>query len=321
MKALNLKYVKLLQRTYEKYKSIDLLSSSNEVQPENFDTKSKVSKELNVDSTSSKANNSKQNKTKRNGKLKRTNRPKVVRDKPQAFLKNEDEIIFAAIEESSNIKKINIPKLSKILNRHHASVEQRVKKLLLTGESRMGSRRFSLEEDMIIIDTVIKKMTESRKNVENVIAFPSDIIELGPLLKRTHQSVFERWKAIILSTILGHHRKSLNLDIKMMLANYLAENFESTESIDWATVREQSEFAGCSEIMIKKIYHRLIYKTSKELSIDKLEVKPQQIVHHINRRGTVHKFYKISDKLRRRQIEIIEYFEKCCQMNNIESVI
>ena len=59
MKALNLKYVKLLQRTYEKYKSIDLLSSSNEVQPENFYTKSKVTKELNVDSTSSKANNSK----------------------------------------------------------------------------------------------------------------------------------------------------------------------------------------------------------------------------------------------------------------------
>ena len=182
---------------------------------------------------------------------KRTHRPKIVREKPKSFLEEEDAIILAAIEEKrGDIKNINIPSLLKLLNRSHASVEQRIKKLVLTGESGHRLKRFSLEEDMIIMDFVLEKIAKSGKSIENVVKFPSDIIELGPILRRKHQSVFERWKSVLLSTILGFHRKSLNLDIRIMLANYLSDHFQSVISIDWTEVAKQPGFTGNTDLSI-----------------------------------------------------------------------
>ena len=318
MPQLNLKYVELLQKSYEKYKNINILKSDTKKE-HNEDatgqvTISKKSREILHDRKEI-CRNSRITKLQ---KVKRTNRPKVVCNKPRSFLEHEDELIFKAIRKSSKDSKINIPKLCKILHRNHASVEQRIKKLMLTGVSKMNSKRFSLEEDMIIIDTVLDKFEKSDKSLEDVVKFPSDIIELGSLLQRTHQSVFERWKAILLSTLLGHYRKSLNLDVKSMLANFLLDNFTSNSCIDWNLVLKQPEFSGQTELMIKKVYHRLVYKASKQYSVDKMEVTLEQIAEHANNDNSVKRF---NDRMRKRQIDIVEYFENSCKRRKLKTIV
>ena len=129
------------------------------------------------------------------------------------------------------------------------------------------------------MDFVLEKIAKSGKSIENVVKFPSDIIELGPILRRKHQSVFERWKSVLLSTILGFHRKSLNLDIRIILANYLADHFQSIISIDWTEVVKLQGFTGNTKIYfyIRKVFYRLLYKTCKALNIDKGSVTLNQI--------------------------------------------
>ena len=304
MKSINAKYVQLLEMTFEKYKSVEYLNqnSSDEDKPTFINSE--------IDIFSKTGTLKKKKKTSKSAMQKRTYRPKIVSQKPKSFLEEEDEIIKAAIDKSAgNIEKINIPSLLKLLDRSHASVEQRIKKLLLTGESKHSLKRFSLEEDMVIIDFILDKISKSDKNIENVVKFPSDIIELGPILKRTHQSVFERWKSVLLSTILGYLRKSLNLDIKIMLANYLADNFTSVMKINWTEVSKQPEFSGNTEIGARKVFHRLLYKTSKELDIDKGNITLSQVAeyarnHNLKTRRT--------EKMRIRQLNIFQYFERKC---------
>jgi len=306
-KATNSKYVQLLEIAFEKYKSVEYICQHDEEE-----CKSET------DVISININNETQKKivrVKNNSNQKRTHRPKIVREKPKSFLEAEDAIIKAAIKEMrGNIKNINIPSLLKQLNRSHASVEQRIKKLVLTGESGHRLKRFSLEEDMIIMDFILDKIARSGKCIESVVKFPSDIIELGPILRRTHQSVFERWKSVLLSTILGYHSKSLNLDIRIMLANYLADHFQSIISIDWTEVSKQPEFAGNTEISVRKVFHRLLYKTSKELDIDKGCVTLNQVSDY----ATGHKHQtKRSEKTEKRQLDIVNYFERRCKAKDL----
>ena len=311
MKATNSKYGQLLEKAFQKYKCVEYINRDKE----------ECKSETDVISFKNETPRKNVKKVKNNSNQKRTHRPKIVREKPKSFLEEEDAIIKAAIEEKrGNIKSINIPSLLKQLNRSHASVEQRIKKLVLTGESGHRLKRFSLEEDMIIMDFVLDKIARSGQNIESVVKFPSDIIELGPILKRTHQSVFERWKSVLLSTILGYHRKSLNLDIRTMLATYLAEHFQSIISIDWTEVSKQPEFAGNTEISVRKVFHRLLYKTSKELDIDKGRVTLKQVSEF----ATGHKHQtRRSESTEKRQLDIVNYFERKCKAKDmkISSVI
>jgi len=306
---MNFKYVELLRQTYEKYKNIDVLSYSKDEIKED-----EVSLEVRtVPKIVPKPIKPKSKKLKHE---KRTYRPKIVSDAPQNFLESEDKIILEAMQECEKSKtKINIPKLCQILNRKQASVTQRIHKLKLTGVSEMHHVRFSFEEDMIIIDKVLDKLKSSDKGLREIITFPSDIFEVGTLLKRSHQSVYEHWKSIILTTILGHYNKCLNLDIKLMLANFLASNFQTTSEINWKIVLSQPEFSGHTEISVKKVFHRLVYKSSKYFSVDKLQVTCQQIAQYT--RANEELLLKVGTKKRLRQIDIIEYFEKACRKRKI----
>jgi len=306
---MNLKYVELLRQSYEKYKKIDVIYSNNKIDEDGPSQELKPFSKI-VPKTQVKSK-------KKLKHEKRTHRPKIVCEAPQNFLDFEDKIILEAMQKCEQSKtKINIPKLCQILDRKQASVTQRIKKLKLTGVSEMHHVRFSFEEDMIIIDKVLDKLKSSDKGLKEIITFPSDIFEVGSLLKRSHQSVYEHWKSIILTTILGHHNKCLNLDIKLMLANFLADNFQTTTEINWNFVLSKPEFSGHTEISVKKVFHRLVYKTSKYFSVDKLHVTCQQIAEYT--RDNEELLLKVGNKKRLRQIDIIEYFEKACRRMKIE---
>ena len=316
MKKLNTKYVNLLKKSYEKYKNVDYLSISQK-SPVSDESLGQLIYVDNVEEKTKKSNKRKLEieKTKTSDEVKRR-RGKIVLKKPQQFLQHEDDIIFEAIKESVD-GKVSATELSKILNRRYASVEARIKKLLLTGDPKLRPKKFSFEEDKMIIDLVLDKLKKHDKPLEEVVKFPTDIIELAPVLKRTHQSIYERWRIVLLNTILSYYRKTLNLEVKSMLINFLADHFESQTSIDWDVVLKQPEFAGKTDSHIKKTYYGLLYKTSKELDINKNDVSLKQLAKHVLNQDLSK---PLSEKRRRRQLDMIEYFENQCSARGLVNI-
>ena len=99
-----------------------------------------------------------------------------------------------------------------------------------------------------------------------------------------------------------------------MLANYPADHFQSIISIDLTEVSKQPEFAGNTEISVRKVFHRLLYKTSKELDIDKGCVTLNQVSDY----ATGHKHQtKRSEKTEKRQLDIVNYFERRCKAKDL----
>jgi len=316
MRELNLKYVELLKKTYEKYKDVDYLSLSKKA-PEDEEPRGQLIIFDNLEEKIKKSNKRKQTieKPKTSDEVKRR-RGKIVLKKPQQFLQHEDDIILQAIKKSDD-GKVSATELSKILNRRYASVEARIKKLLLTGDPKLRPKKFSFEEDKMIIDLVLDKLKKHNKPLEEVVKFPTDIIGLAPILKRTHQSIYERWRIVLLNTILSYYRKTLNLDVKSMLIRFVSDNFESQTSIDWDLVLEQPEFVGKTDSHIKKTYYGLLYKTSKELNINKNDVSLQQLAKHVLNQELSK---PLSEKRRRRQLDMIQYFEKQCSLRGLKNI-
>merc|ERR1719233_2079493 len=62
-------------------------------------------------------------------------------------------------------------------------------------------------------------------------------------LNKVHSPAL-RWAHFLQPWIMQHYAGTLNLDIRMMLVNHLAETYHTRESIDWDAVASKSEFAG-----------------------------------------------------------------------------
>ena len=85
---------------------------------------------------------------------------------------------------------------------------------------------------MVLIDSAINDLLAGKLLKEAQI----NVRQNAELLQRSRTSVHNRWEAKIRSWVLQYYAKTLNLQIKPMLANVLAENFESLETVEWASV-------------------------------------------------------------------------------------
>ena len=150
----NIKYVKLLQETYKKYKDTEILrrSSCSESKPGD--------QEDNIESARDKVGVVKKLVTSR-GKVKRTKSSKGKREYKRietecrkVFLKEEDDFLLDFMENTPDFKKnrsAKIRELVKPMNRTFHSIKNRV--LVLERGTKPPKRRnkaFSLEEDKLI---------------------------------------------------------------------------------------------------------------------------------------------------------------------------
>ena len=71
--------------------------------------------------------------------------------------------------------------------------------------------------------------------------------ELATRLNRNAWSIEQRWINQIKIWLLQYYKKTLNLEIRPMLANLLANHFQSYEDIDWKFVVTFPEFSGHTE--------------------------------------------------------------------------
>ena len=77
------------------------------------------------------------------------------------FTPEEDKILVEAI---SSGEELNFTNLAKKMNRDYCSVKRRVKKLKLSGgDTTRNFSRFTLQEDLTIIDSVIKSLPRFSK--------------------------------------------------------------------------------------------------------------------------------------------------------------
>ena len=84
---------------------------------------------------------------------------------------------------------------------------------------------------------------------------PATIEALSQDLKRNAQNISRRWECNLKVWLLGYYSKTLNLEVRLMLANLLSEKFETVLSIDWDQVMVYKEFSGHTESSLRKLLH------------------------------------------------------------------
>ena len=147
------------------------------------------------------------------------------------FTEEEDERIIKAIKESRG-KKLMISKLCQEINRPYHSTRDRVRKLR-NESSKRNTRRFTIVEDKIILDEVLQYIDQEKLRE---IPLPNPQ-KLSHLLKRRETSLKSRWQYYLKPMLLKYYSKTLNLDIRQMLVNHIAQKYSSLDRTWWTGMK------------------------------------------------------------------------------------
>jgi len=311
-KSVNEKFVSLLNRTFDKYKDINVLVRGGEenVDPdEDGDTPIKLVKS----STSKPAKeHSKQKSDVKSDDKKAKHLQKL--SKRKKYTPAEDKIILKTINSAKN-KYAGIRELVKVLNRTESSVRARVDRIQTGLERKKKHRPFSLQEDFLIIDDVLENLKQC-KSLE--LTELQDYNKLAKNFDRPKDSVSQRWNARLKMWLLQYYQKTLNLEIRPMLINVLAENFDSIESIDWDWVKKIPEFSGYTATGLKRLFiTKTIHNITRTLELERTDMTLTQL----KEAAKDFNFYQNSKRkgvLEERQKKVICYFEKHVKIENIE---
>merc|ERR1719233_1521443 len=108
-------------------------------------------------------------------------------------------------------------------------------------------------------------------------------------LNKVHSPAL-RWAHFLQPWIMQHYAGTLNLDIRMMLVNHLAETYHTRESIDWDAVASKSEFAGNTTTYLQYAFGQVIGQVKKSLNT-KSSYEWEQIIvkcrEHINKARSI----------------------------------
>ena len=229
------KVLKLLQNSFEKFRNIEKVGSiSKRKEPFPLTNMNKITKTI-INTTSqrhSKLPNDLSIKSKRCTAVKR-------------FSKEEDDILLEAYFSSKPKDSKRLPNdfykdLSKKMSRSESSLFHRLKRLK-SGHLINKQGVFTLLDDKAIIDAAVENLKEV-KDLRNTTIANRD--ELADKLNRNKYTLISRWYYRLKPWIMSYHEKTLNLDIRMPLASFVAENFETIYDIDWDLVLERPEFSG-----------------------------------------------------------------------------
>eukprot|EP00092_Neocalanus_flemingeri_P019642 GFUD01021274.1.p1 GENE.GFUD01021274.1~~GFUD01021274.1.p1 ORF type:complete len:618 (+),score=188.57 GFUD01021274.1:152-2005(+) len=241
--------------------------------------------------------------------------------KPRSITPEEDKIILDEIDKFGD--NINISQLVKKIGRTHESVRRRINKLQI-GKLSIERNFFRLAEDLVIMDAVLPQLPE--RSLEMLELPNGEWNSVGDQLGRSRdgRSLGKRWEFSLKPWLLQHFSGTLNLDIRRMLANYLAEHFEDIDSIDWFSVARKPKFAGHTLISLRNQFFNYLNlfktrqdKTSKD---GNSEVTLKDVADFTNAR---YKFglctvRPVKKNTLTRQKEIIDYFEQYVKKQGVE---
>ena len=271
IRRVNEKYVKLLSTTCDKYKDLTIIKRREEINSDQGEGEAKTVKIPKVVRSKYNSNLDEKLETKRS--FKHTFRKLY---KLKHYTPKEDEVIVQTLKSKEN-KPAAIRELSKVLNRTYTSIANRITKLETAGvgEASRRLKAFSLEEDLLIIDNSLQSLKLSKSIIETKL---DDIEELAKSLNRHAKSVFDRWDSKLKVWILSYYQKTLNLEIRPMLINVLAENFDSIRDIKWDWVRKIPEFSGYTSKSLRRVFFNgIIVEMAKKLELNRTDMTLQTI--------------------------------------------
>jgi len=231
------------------------------------------------------------------------------------FTPEEDAILLNAMGRYGD--KIKFVKLGRKMNRTYRSVTNRIDKLKSGSQKR---RYYTLAEDICILDAVLKHVEENQSvEIEMLnLPNPSEWKIIAALLGRFERAVRTRWVNSLQPWILQHYSGTLNLEIRRMLANYLADNFKNIDSIDWQSVSTKTEFAGHTQASLRTVFFNNLYKETKRNLNDNSEDITLEMVAEYANKAFAQGGRKVLDKILTRQKEVIDYFECYVKKKSIQ---
>ena len=240
------------------------------------------------------------------------NQHRPVGNVSKRFTPEDDQVLIDAIEKSED--KLDINQLARDLDRNRSSIINRIEKLK-TGETRRKVRTYyTLEEDILILDVVLKYLNE--QSLETLTLSNSDWKEVGGQIGRGRQTS-RRWDLALKPWILQHFAGTFNLDIRRPLANYLADNFNDVNSIDWNTVASLPDFVGHTQDSLRHIFFTtLTPATQRKLNMKRKDISLRMIAD-IGNTVYLHGSTVELAKNVKRQKAVVEYFESYVKTNCI----
>ena len=313
---IDLKYVQLLNKTFEKYKKIDVVFNSHSVKVVKIheecaqNTKHQIvpnilRKRFETSESSSRA------------QAREYRKRKTSSHKP--FLAAEDEVLLEILNKTPPGEKVRysvVCELVKKLGRNDHSIVGRMRKLR-KGNPNREKKPFLVHEDFMIIDEAFKNLLDC-KSLQNTVLPNSK--ELAVTLNRNAWSIEQRWINQIKIWLLQYFKKTLNLEVRPMLANLLVNHFKSYEDIDWKFVMTFPEFSGHTEGSLRMLfYSKMINYTMRHLKLKRSEITLENIAEDakINYANTS----AVTKPVEKRQKELIEYFEKLVDKHKISNFV
>ena len=232
-----------------------------------------------------------------------------------SFSAEEDAKLLKCLGPDGIIVNEDITRLSNELNRGWGTIQARMKKLQ-RGSSKREIKFFTMKEDMLIIDKMIVLLLDGKLLHEATVT-DSEFIQLGQLLQRSRMSIRNRW-TYLKTWLLCYYNKTLNLDIRPMLVNVLADNFESEDAVDWDFVLKFPEFSGHSTQSLRHMLHNYFQVVSKNMKISRIDLTLKQVSKYIKEN---YKPQKLTKRVEKRQGVIIEYFEKMVNSKGITNFV
>ena len=181
-------------------------------------------------------------------------------------------------------------------------------------------RGFTLVDDLGILDAVLKHLEENQSIEIEMLNLPNmrEWKIIAALNGRTEVSVRLRWVNVLQPWILQHYSGTLNLDIRRMLANYLADNFKNIDSIDWQSVSTKTEFAGHTQASLRTVFFINLFKeTKRDPNANSEDITLEMVADYANKTFAPGG-RKVLDRILTRQKEVIDYFECYVKKNCIK---
>ena len=204
-----------------------------------------------------------------------------------------------------------ISELCKEINRPYHSTRDRVWKL----QNTVTRKRFTLTEDLIIVDEVLKYIGQETLR-EIPLPNPG---KLSEQLKRSETSCKSRWQYYLKPMLLQYYARTLNLDVRFMLADYLAKVSPSLEEVRWEeVVNARPEFSGHTDSSLRYQFFYLyrILKTRK--MIDNSRCSLEDIARASKEYLKQRKERRKTEAELQRQSEITTYFDSFVKKHKLE---
>ena len=142
-------------------------------------------------------------------------------------------------------------------------------------------------------------------------------MEIGKEIGRP-RGTRQRWEFSLKPWLLQHFSGTLNLDIRRMLANYLADRFEDVDSVNWDAVAKKPKFAGHSRASLRNEFSYLLKSTKDRMKVTTKEVTLQNVADYSNEAYGPKRARNPIDRVLNRQKAVIDFFETYIKKHNYD---